>query len=120
MIDTSPVTTYVSRVIAAPPAIGVEVFDACVTDHLARSWRSDRWSAFAAGGADLRLDDRHDEDRWTLRSCGGVLRGGRFGRPVPVELELMAWSSVKTELGLRLSGRRYRPAPGYFAAAWRV
>lgn len=114
---TLPTTSYVSRVLALPPGVARQVFDLCRVDRQHRSPDPDRW-VVAAGESVLRLQGPGHVPPGTtlLRSCPAALRIGRFSPTVDVELELGAWSSARSEVALRLLGRR-RPRSGYLDAA---
>ncbi|MCU1374951.1 MAG: hypothetical protein JWO68_2237 [Actinomycetia bacterium] len=125
MNDTLPPTSYVSRVIALPPGVAQQVFDACRVDRQYRSAVPSRWTVPAGPSIRLELDGpghtvAPDPTRsWALRACRGVLRSNRLVGPFDVELELNPWSGARSEIGLRLVGRK-RPSARYLAAAGAV
>jgi hypothetical protein len=114
--DTLPLTSYVSRVVALPPGVARQVFDACRVDRQHRSAVGSRWTVSAGPAHHLELDGpghtvAPDPTRsWAMRSCPGMLRSARVGGALHVELELNAWSGSRSELGLRFVGRRHPPA----------
>lgn len=91
VMDTLPPTSYVSRVIALPPAVAAQVFDACLAD-----WQQ----------PELELAGHGLPDPSALRSLPGRLRTGRVGGTYDVELELNAWSRSCAEVAVRLVGRK--------------
>lgn len=119
MNDAPPTTTYVSRVLALPSGVARQVFDACRVDRQHRSADPDHWTV-TAGATLLRVTGPgHVPGASRLgpvRSCPAALQLPRRGGTVPVELELTPWSHQRTEVGLRLLGRR-APRRGYLDAA---
>jgi hypothetical protein len=121
MSDAPRTTSYLSRILAVTPVVAARVFDASSADRQARSSLRHRWSVASGSDVVLVLDGSADDaPPWVLRSCPGRLRTGRFARPVAVELELTAWSSGESELGLRLPRGRELPSRRYFDAAGAV
>jgi hypothetical protein len=122
VMDTLPPTSYVSRVVALPPALARQVFDACRADWQHRSPDPSRWTVPAGPSTWLDLrgtghTDAPDPSRsWPIRSLPGDLRTSPLSGARAVELELNPWSGGRTELGIRLVGRR-RPSPRYLRAA---
>jgi len=122
VMDPLPRTSYVSRVVALPPDLAGQVFDACQRDGQHRSADPSRWTLAAGPTSIVELHGPGERSApepsrsWVTRSIPGVLRTGRPGRPSPVELELVAWSSSRAELGLRPVGRR-APSVRYLTAA---
>jgi ParB-like chromosome segregation protein Spo0J len=123
--DTSPTTSYVSRVVVLPPGVARQVFDACREDRQQRSPVASLWTVPAGPIHRLELDGAGltvvpDRTRsWAMRSCPGMLRSARVRGGYHVELELNPWSGARTELGLRFVGWR-RPQSRHIAAAGAV
>ena len=119
MTDALSSTTYVSRVLPLPSGVARQVFDACRVDRQHRSPDPDRWSV-TTGATVLRVVGPGHvpaaSGPWPVRSCPATLHLPRRGGTAAVELELTPWSRQRTEVGLRLLGRR-GPRRGYLDAA---
>lgn len=100
-------TSYMSRRIDVPPLVSQAAYDV----HAGRS-AGDGW-AISVSAARLVLRGpvlRPSGAGWrALRSQGGTLNVGRYRWPV--ELEVLPWSSERTELGLRPCSRTLRAIP---------
>lgn len=97
-------TTCVTRKVAGPiPATGAALEGLCL-----RQWRAD------VPGGSLRLHPAPPPERarwqgpWERHAHGTVLVGRS---PVPVELELTAWSATHAELLVRPAWSKRRPLP---------
>jgi hypothetical protein len=124
-MDTLPTTSYISRVVALPPGLARQVFDACRADRQHRSLVPHRWTVPAGSTVFLSLDGdgctvAPDPTRsWAMRAVPGTLHAARVGGTFAVEVELNPWSASRTEVGIRLVGRR-RASARYVHAAGAV
>ncbi|MCU1487898.1 MAG: hypothetical protein JWN67_4644 [Actinomycetia bacterium] len=124
-MDTLPTTSYVSRVVALPPGVACQVFDACRADRQYRSVDLSRWTVPAGPTVFLSLHGdgttvAPDPTRsWAMRTVPATLHAARLGGTFAVELELNPWSAARSELGIRLVGRK-RPSARYVRAAGAV
>lgn len=111
-------TWYMDRVVDLPPAIAAVCFDDVRADLCADP-------ANPAGRWSIRADEEvlelagtgvlsSGQTGWrVLRRLHGSLRSPGGWVRLPVELELLPWSSRRTEVGLRPRGR-LGPGPGSF------
>src|SRR4051812_16964594 len=109
--DMLPPTSYVSRVVALPPGIAGQVFDAFLADRQHHA-ALELHGPGTTGTPDLTRS-------WAMRTVPGELRVAPLGGAFAVALELNPWSGGRTEVGVRLVGRR-RPTTRYLAAAGAV
>ena len=100
-------TYYMSRTIDVPPLVAQAAYDDCVQQS------TDEFGALADSSVRLEL---HGPIRrfpcsgcWPLRSRPGTLTVGRLRWPVA--LELLPWSTERTELGLLPGSRALRGFP---------
>ena len=109
-MHTTPMCKYMSRVVDLTVDDAASTFDA---------WTSDRRGhRLAAGSGSLRIDHVSNGANFPGRALGPVARAYGWLRTrafayARVEIELSAWSTTRSEVGLRYAGRR---RPGYLAA----
>jgi hypothetical protein len=99
-------TLYVSRRVCLPPLVAATAFDVL---HLAGAdgGGSTTWT-LGAPSAVLVLNGTKllpDHPTLALRQASGRLRAMSGRRSYPVEVEVAAWSGLRSEIGVRLVGR---------------
>ncbi len=108
-------TSYLCRQLPLHPAWAAEAFDHWSDRVLVR--RADRAVAgqlrLRLGALDPGIPDRGEG--WPFRRVQGELRSPDGWRVGQVEIEVGSWSQTRSEVGLRLVGRRWPPPDSYFA-----
>ncbi len=107
-------TLYTSRRVCLPPVVAATAFDALRLAHV-DSPRSPSWSVVAPSAV-LVLDSAGlllDDSALALRQVVGRLSGPAGRRGFPVEVEVTAWSRLRSEVGVRPVGRWVRLDDGW-------
>jgi hypothetical protein len=105
----TPTCRYMSRVVELPVDDAASAFDA---------WTRDAGRRLAVGSGSLRIDHVTDRTAFPGRALGPVVRAYGWVRTrafayARVEIEVSAWSTTQSDVGLRYAGRR---RPGFLAA----
>jgi len=103
-----PRTIYVAEPLDLPPLTAGAAFDAFLQAALATGGAGE--PLVRTPSAELHLDDtcpQEDDIGWRLRRAYGRIRrpGAIRGAGTAVEIEVVAWSNVRCEVGVRPVGR---------------
>lgn len=115
--DEDELFPHLSRVTGLPPLVAQAAFDG-VRRERCRPGDPARWDVTVPGGrlelhGDGRVAPPPRPGYWSYRDVPGLIRS-RWGRVVPVRVELLPWSDVRTALTLTVRGPRSGVSTGAY------